>query len=89
MTDKLHNNFFVTTFSDKGIMTDLITQLLPEVNEQIEVESLELDSTTYVDEQLNDLYADIVYDCKGKNGESLKITLLFEHKSNPVSYPRF
>ena len=89
MTDKLHNNFFVTTFSDKGVMTDLITQLLPEVAIQIEIESLELDSTSYVDEQLNDLYSDIVYSCKGKNGNSLKVALLFEHKSNPAAYPRF
>jgi predicted transposase/invertase (TIGR01784 family) len=90
MTDKPHNNFFVLVFSDKEIMTDLITQLLPEVNAKIDVSTIELESTTYIDQKLDDLYSDIVYSCKSRTtGRQVKITLLFEHKSYPVSYPRF
>lgn len=89
MTDKPHNNFFITVFSDKENMIDLITQFLPEVAETIEINSLALDNNSYVNKELKELYADIVYTCKGKDGRPLKVTLLLEHKSYTVSYPRF
>lgn len=89
MNDKPHNNFFITVFSNKDNMVDLITQFLPEVAEVIEVESLAIDNTNYVNTALKELFSDIVYQCKGKDGKPMKVTLLLEHKSYPVAYPRF
>ncbi len=89
MTDKPHNNFFITVFSDRENMVDLITQFLPEVEAIIEIESLVLDNNSYINKQLKELYSDIVYSCKAKDGRSFKVTLLLEHKSYSVSYPRF
>jgi predicted transposase/invertase (TIGR01784 family) len=88
MTDQPHNNFFTTVFSNRENMVDLLTQLLPEVADKIDIDSLELDNTSYVNEKLKNLYSDIVYNCNGKDGKATKISLLFEHKSYFVAYPR-
>jgi predicted transposase/invertase (TIGR01784 family) len=87
MTDKPHNNFFVTVFSNRENMVDLLTQLLPEVADDIKIDSLQIDETSYIDEKLQDLYSDIVYSCESNNGTKTKISLLFEHKSYAVQYP--
>jgi hypothetical protein len=87
MTDRPHNNFFVTVFSNRENMVDLLTQLLPEVSDKVEIDTLEIDNTSYINDNLQDLYSDIVYNCKSKKGKATKITLLFEHKSYLVTYP--
>jgi predicted transposase/invertase (TIGR01784 family) len=87
MTDKPHNNFFVTVFSNHENMVDLLTQLLPEVAADIKIDSLQIDETSYIDEKLQDLYSDIVYNCESNNGTKTKISLLFEYKSYAVQYP--
>ena len=88
MIEQRHNNFFNIVFSNRENMIDLLTQLLPEVAEKIDIESLELDNTSYVNENLKNLYSDIVYNCKNTEDKQTKIALLFEHKSYTVSYPR-
>ena len=68
-------------------MVDLLTQLLPEVADDIKIDSLQIDETSYIDEKLQDLYSDIVYSCESNNGTKTKISLLFEHKSYAIQYP--
>jgi len=55
----------------------------------LDLASLKLDNTSYIDEDLQDTYSDLVYDCKLKNGQHSKITLLFEHKSYQPKFPKF
>lgn len=86
---KPHNNFFQTVFSHQGIMEDLISQLLPDLAQFLHLETLKLDKTSYIDEDLQDTYSDIVYDCELKNGHHSKIALLFEHKSYQPKHPKF
>lgn len=88
MIGKPHNNFFTFVFSQKDLVEDFLTQLTAEIAAEIDINSLELDTTTYVNKALEELYSDIVYTAKTKNDKSVKIALLFEHKSYPEKYPR-
>jgi len=88
MTDKPHNNFFVYAFSQKEIAKDFLTQLTTDIAAEINIDTLELDGTSYVNKELDDLYSDIVYNVETKTKEPIKISLLFEHKSTPPKYPR-
>jgi len=81
-----HDKYFKQIFSRKEEMTDLVVNGLPQVAKLIDIASLQLDTTEYVDKTLNKSYSDLVYNCKYKNRD-IKIALLFEHKSQPELYP--
>ena len=54
---------------------------------RLDFDSLVEDPTTYIDDQLKGFYSDVVYNCRYKGNISVKITLLFEHKSYVPKYP--
>jgi len=81
-----HDKYFKQIFSRKEEMTDLVVNGLPQVAKLIDIASLQLDTTEYVDKTLNKSYSDLVYNCKYQNRD-IKIALLFEHKSQPELYP--
>lgn len=87
MTDKPHNNLFEFAFSQKPIFKDLITNFLPDLSKDIDSRTLKLDDTTYIEESLTDFYSDLVYNVRLKGGQSAKIALLLEHKSNVPQFP--
>ena len=70
------------------MVEDFLTQLTAEIAAEIDINSLELDTTTYINKKLEELYSDIVYTAKTKNDKSVKVAFLFEHKSYPEKYPR-
>ncbi len=86
---------FKTVFSKKEAVAEFIERLLPkDISQHIDLESLELDSTEYTDEQLKTYCSDVVYNCNYISKEKnkvipIKISLLFEHKSYPEKYPHF
>nr|MBS9780083.1 Rpn family recombination-promoting nuclease/putative transposase [Moraxellaceae bacterium] len=90
-----HDKFFKTVFSKKEAVAEFIEKLLPkDISQHIDLESLELDSTEYTDEQLKTHCSDVVYNCDYISTEKnklipIKISLLFEHKSYPEKYPHF
>ena len=82
-----HDTIFKTSFSDKANAIDLINGTFPkEIVENLKLETLTLDSTTYIDRKLKKYYSDLVYTCKYKESDIL-ITLLFEHKSYLPEFP--
>lgn len=56
-----------------------------ELQKRVDLKTLRLGNTTYVDEKLKKHYSDLVFsvDLVGYDNESAKIYLLFEHKSSP------
>ena len=83
-----HDKFFKETFSKKEEAIDLISHTFPEkLVENLDLSSLTLDNTSYIDEDLSENFSDLVYNCLYKGKTSLKISLLFEHKSYQVDYP--
>ncbi len=83
-----HDKYFRQVFSGKAEMTDLIQNGLSNVAKHLDLDTLELDSTTYIDKKLGANYSDLVYNCVYKNQITIKIALLFEHKSSVVSIPQ-
>ncbi|MBS9779633.1 MAG: Rpn family recombination-promoting nuclease/putative transposase [Moraxellaceae bacterium] len=88
-----HDKFFKTVFSKKEAVQEFISKLLPnEFTQSIDLESLTLDNTEYIDEKLKVHCSDIVYNCQYQNNDKpidVKISLLFEHKSYIEKYPHF
>lgn len=83
-----HDKFFKTLFSGKDEIKEFVTKTLPtEITENLQLETLELDQTEYVESNLRTTYSDLVYNCKYRNNTVIKISLLFEHKSSPEKFP--
>jgi len=82
-----HDKYFKEIFSRRDEMCDFITNALPQIAVYLDLNTLQLDTTQYIDKRLQVGYSDLVYNCKYKNKVDLKIALLFEHKSQPEDYP--
>jgi len=83
-----HDRFFKELFSKKEEVSEFIAKTFPkEIVEKIDLQSLELDKTEYVDSKLRTNYSDIVYNSKYGKNTNIKISLLFEHKSYPETFP--
>ena len=78
-----HDHLFKSTFSDKQIAIDYILNFLPTpLSSKLDLSSLELSGTSYVDSELKESLSDVVYTCT-YGEESLTLALLLEHKSGP------
>lgn len=84
-----HDKFFKALFSKKQEVTDFVKGFFPrEIQEKIDLSSLQPDPSSYVDNRLKEHFSDFVYNCNyGSN--KIKIVLLFEHKSTKPPYPHF
>jgi recombination-promoting nuclease RpnB len=82
MTNQPYNDLFLATFKVKSEVISYIKTFLPtELAQHIDLEALELDDTSYVTAGLDKYFSDVVYTTQWKGRQTLKITLLFEHKS--------
>ena len=90
---KPHDKFFGESFQHKEVMIAYSQHFLPKsVSSQLDYKTLVLDNQSYINEELKDFFSDIVYHCQtktthGKEKQSLRIALLFEHKSYVPKYP--
>lgn len=83
-----HDKFFKEAFSRKEKAGDLIKNVLPEgLSRNIDVGTLQLDSSSYIDEELSKSFSDLVYNCKYKGKAKIKISFLIEHKSFEADCP--
>ena len=83
-----HDRFFKNLFSGKNEIKEFVTKTFPtEITEKLQLETLELDQTEYVDSNLRTTYSDLVDNCKYENNTDIKISFLFEHKSSPEKFP--
>lgn len=78
MTDKPHDHFFRFVFSQKDIVKDFIKYLITHLADKVDLESLEIDNTSYINSELQDFYSDIVYTIKTKDEKEIKIAFLLE-----------
>lgn len=59
-----HDKFFKELFSEKEEVTEFITQTFPkELVQNLNLETLELDNSSFVDEGLQEHFSDLVYNC--------------------------
>jgi predicted transposase/invertase (TIGR01784 family) len=79
-----HDRFFRKVFGDKKIGRDFCLHYLPSVIlDQIELDTLSLESQSFVDDGLRERHSDLIYRVKLKEGREGYIYFLFEHKSEP------
>ncbi len=82
-----HDKYFKQLFSQKAEMQELLANGLPEVAKLLDLNTLQLDTTSYIDKKLNVGFSDLVYNCRYNQNIDIKICLLFEHKSYVVNNP--
>ncbi|MCU0443759.1 MAG: Rpn family recombination-promoting nuclease/putative transposase [Microscillaceae bacterium] len=83
-----HDKFFKELFSEKEEVTEFIAKTFPQdLVKKLDLDTLELDNTSYVDEELQEHFSDLVYNCVFYGKVPLKIALLFEHKSYQPDFP--
>lgn len=79
-----HDKFFRESFSRQEIVTSFIEEYLPpEIVAPIRMETLQLASESYVDEELRDHHTDVLYTVQLDTGDEIHLYFLFEHKSFP------
>lgn len=83
-----HDRFFKKVFSDPDKARDFIVGTLePTLIQRVDLSTLSLDNTSYIDEKLSQYYSDLVYNCVFGKQTNLRIAFLFEHKSYVPDYP--
>ena len=86
-----HDKFFKAAFSILSLAKSLILQFLPQdLLDKFDLETLEIDPNSYIDDELKETFSDLVWSCCLKeNQQQRKIAFLFEHKSYKPTYPHF
>src|SRR6056297_2141489 len=83
-----HDRFAKEVLSVHANAKDFLKVLLPkEIAAQLDFSTLIRDKEKYSDEALREYFSDMVFTCRSGTG-SVKISLLFEHKSFPPSFPQ-
>jgi predicted transposase/invertase (TIGR01784 family) len=81
-----HDAFFKQTFSQPEIIHNFLQEYLPPgVAVELNLDSLELQKDSFIDEQLQEHFSDLLYKCllAGEESAESYIYLLLEHKSSP------
>ena len=85
-----HDKIFREIESIRENAADFIAGTFPrELLQGLDLETLELDPSSYISEDLEETFSDLVYSCQYNAKTPITIALLFEHKSSPVRYPHF
>ncbi len=89
---KSHDGFFKKIFSKKEEVKEFLEKTTPpEIVKNLQLNTLQLDPTNYVDNKLKEYFADVVYNCdytfNSDETKQVKITFLFEHKSYKENIP--
>ncbi len=79
-----HDRFFKETFSRIEVARDLLANYLPpEVAALLNLDTLEARSDSFIDPDLQEQFADLLYKVTLKNGDPAYVYVLLEHKSRP------
>ena len=93
MDNKVTNTldkFFKSLFSNKNGVKEFVSKTIrADIVKKLDLNTLEIDNTEYLDKRLNSSFSDLVYNCKYAGKQNVKISLLFEHKSQPEKFPHF
>ena len=85
-----HDRFFKRLFSNKNGVREFVSKTInPNIVEKLDLNTLKIYNTEYLDNRLNSSFSDLVYNCKYGKDLNVKISLLFEHKSQVEKFPHF
>lgn len=78
-----HDKFFKETFSRPEIARDFLSNYLPSaVVASLDLDSLQLQSDSFIDPDLQALYSDLLYQVETRDGRASYVYLFLEHKSS-------
>ena len=81
-----HDRFAKEVLSVHANAKDFLKGILPkEIAEQLDLTTLKRDTENYSDETLTEYFSDMEFTCRSGTG-TVKISLLFEHKSFPLPF---
>lgn len=84
---RAHDRFFKQIFSRPENVRDFIETYLPvEMVSHLDLDSLEVESKSYVDPNLSEYFSDVVVKTRVRQGNPAELYFLFEHKSGPERY---
>lgn len=88
---KPHDEFFKAAFGRMDIAMEYVQKMLPsELVKELEISKLERTNGSHISPALREFFSDLVFECPLKTVDlRLSVSLLFEHKSNPETYPHF
>jgi predicted transposase/invertase (TIGR01784 family) len=86
-----HDKFFKEIFGQPDLAADFVRNYLPSaIVNALNLDSLEVQKESFVDEKLKENFADLIYRVRLRNSsQSSFVCLLFEHKSNPDKWVAF
>jgi predicted transposase/invertase (TIGR01784 family) len=86
-----NDKYFKGMMSLVGVVRAFAEQFLPrDVQDKLDLDTLEFDNTSYITDELSEFFADMVWKCQYKNGHQFaKISFLLEHKSYKPTHPHF
>ena len=83
-----HDKFFKEIFSNKENAVDILRGTLPKnITKNINFTTLTTDNTSYIDEELQEVFSDLVFNVQYRSDTKIKIAILIEHKSFIPKYP--
>lgn len=82
------DKLFKATFSRPQITEELLRKMAsPELKQALRLETLALSNTSYVDGDLTEHFADLVFNCQSNDNGTAQVALLLEHKSFMPAFP--
>lgn len=82
-----HDQLFKKVISQPSEARRLIEHFISaDIKEVVDLDSLELQSNSLLNEHLKEYFTDVVYHCKISKSQDAKLCFLFEHKSYPDSF---
>lgn len=86
----VHDKFFKETFSRIDVVTNFLEELVDEkLVKKLDLSTLKIDNNSFIDEELEEYFADILYTCDYVDIGKVHISLLFEHKSYKEDHPHW
>jgi predicted transposase/invertase (TIGR01784 family) len=83
-----HDKYARFVLQIKEVALEMLQFCMPaHILENIDLESLKLSETTYIDEDLKEYFSDICYEGKMQEDLPFRITFILEHKSVEPKYP--
>ena len=83
-----HDKFFKSFIYERQNAIDFFKTFLPEdLSEIIDIDSLTIENSSFINNSLGEIFSDAIFRCKIKdNTEEVYISILIEHKSFPDKY---
>ena len=77
-----HDKFVKVALGITEAMVDYLNHFLPpELLDDLDINTLEPVSESSITEELSEFFADLIWQCKFKNGNNFEFGILLEHKS--------